>query len=51
MKFDKPSIPDQIALLRRGRLVALIDDWPLADPASMGFPENWRERAAWRVGG
>jgi len=35
----------------RERLVALIDDCPLADPASMGFPENWRVRAAWRVGG
>jgi len=35
----------------RERLVALIDGCPLADPASMGFPEGWRERTAWRVGG
>ena len=34
----------------RERLVALIDGCPLADPASMGFPEDWRERTAWRVG-
>ena len=31
------------------RLVALIDGCPLADPASMGFPADWRARAAWRV--
>jgi abortive infection bacteriophage resistance protein len=31
------------------RLVALIDSCPLADPASMGFPADWRARAAWRV--
>lgn len=35
----------------RARLVALIDGCPLADPASMGFPEGWRDRPAWRVGG
>jgi hypothetical protein len=53
MRFDKPStsITDQIVLLRRERLVTLIDCSPLADPASMGFPEDWRERTAWRVGG
>lgn len=31
------------------RLVALIDGCPLAAPASMGFPADWRARAAWRV--
>lgn len=31
------------------RLVALIDGCPLADPASMGFPADWRSRAAWKV--
>lgn len=31
------------------RLVALIDGCPLADPASMGFPADWRARAAWKV--
>ena len=35
----------------RERLVALIDGCPLANPASMGFPEGWRERTAWRVEG
>ena len=35
----------------RARLVALIDGCPLAEPSSMGFPEGWQERAAWRVGG
>ncbi len=33
----------------RGRLVALIDGCPQADPAAMGFPADWRARAAWRV--
>lgn len=31
------------------RLVALIDGCPLADPASMGFPADWRARAVWKV--
>ncbi|KAB6714676.1 Abi family protein [Roseobacter sp. TSBP12] len=31
------------------RLVALIDGCPRADPASMGFPADWRTRGAWRV--
>jgi len=35
----------------RARMVALIDGCPLADPASMGFPEGWRGRSAWRVEG
>jgi abortive infection bacteriophage resistance protein len=35
----------------RARLVALINGCPLADPARMGFPEGWRDRPAWRVGG
>lgn len=35
----------------RARLVALIDGCPLADPGNMGFPEGWRDRPAWRVGG
>ena len=30
-------------------LVTLIDNCPLADPASMGFPVDWRTRQAWRV--
>lgn len=34
----------------RGRLVALIDGSPQADTAAMGFPPDWRARAAWRVG-
>lgn len=33
----------------RKRVVELIDGCPLADPASMGFPEDWRTRPAWRV--
>jgi abortive infection bacteriophage resistance protein len=33
----------------RGRLVELIDGCPQADPAAMGFPADWRARAAWRV--
>ncbi|MEY5038835.1 MAG: hypothetical protein RL472_1941, partial [Pseudomonadota bacterium] len=33
----------------RKKLVALIDGCPKAEPALMGFPENWRARAAWRV--
>jgi abortive infection bacteriophage resistance protein len=33
----------------RGRLVELIDGCPQADPAAMGFPADWRTRAAWRV--
>jgi len=35
----------------RERVVALIDGCPLADPASMGFSEGWRDRPAWRVDG
>lgn len=31
------------------RLVALIDSCPLADPASMGFPADWRVRSVWKV--
>ena len=31
------------------RLVSLIDGCPLADPASMGFPADWRARAVWKV--
>jgi abortive infection bacteriophage resistance protein len=31
------------------RLVALIDGCPLADPASMGFPTDWRVRSVWKV--
>jgi abortive infection bacteriophage resistance protein len=31
------------------RLVALIDGCPLADPASMGFPADWRVRSVWKV--
>ncbi|MCL3881904.1 Abi family protein [Marivita sp. GX14005] len=33
----------------RSRVVALIDGCPLADPASMGFPDEWRTRPSWRV--
>jgi len=33
----------------RERIVALIEGCPLADPASMGFPEAWQGRPAWRV--
>lgn len=33
----------------RGRLVALIDSCPQAETAAMGFPADWRARAAWRV--
>jgi|GEM_PF-4950084 len=35
----------------RKRIVALIDECPLADPASMGFPEDWRTRTCWKVDG
>ena len=31
------------------RLFALIEGCPLADPASMGFPADWRARAAWKL--
>ena len=31
------------------RLVSLIDGCPLADPASMGFPADWRARAVWKA--
>lgn len=30
------------------RLVALIDGCPLADPAQMGFPADWRRRSFWQ---
>ncbi len=33
----------------RKRVVELIDGCPLVDPASMGFPEDWRARSSWRV--
>jgi abortive infection bacteriophage resistance protein len=33
----------------RKRIVELIDGCPLADPASMGFPVDWRTRPSWRV--
>jgi abortive infection bacteriophage resistance protein len=33
----------------RGRLVTLIDGCPQVDPVAMGFPADWRARAAWRV--
>ena len=33
----------------RKRVVELIDSCPLVDPASMGFPEDWRARPSWRV--
>lgn len=33
----------------RKRVVELIDDCPLIDPASMGFPEHWRTRPVWKV--
>jgi abortive infection bacteriophage resistance protein len=29
-------------------LIALMADYPLAEPATMGFPENWRTRPSWR---
>jgi len=35
----------------RKRLVQLIGACPLADPQSMGFPQDWRTRAAWGVEG
>jgi abortive infection bacteriophage resistance protein len=35
----------------RARVVALIDGCPLAQPAAMGFPSDWRTRPAWRVTG
>lgn len=35
----------------RERLVALIGTCPLANPESMGFPEDWKSRAIWRVEG
>jgi len=31
------------------RVVALIDGCALAEPTSMGFPERWQTRPAWRV--
>jgi len=31
------------------RLLELLDGCPLASPESMGFAEDWRDRAAWRV--
>ena len=31
------------------RVVDLIDGCPLADPSSMGFPEDWRTRPVWKV--
>lgn len=31
------------------RLVARLDSCPLADPASMGFPADWRASAAWKI--
>ena len=30
-------------------VIKLIDDCPLADPVSMGCPEGWRERPAWKI--
>ncbi|MCY4458888.1 MAG: Abi family protein [Albidovulum sp.] len=33
----------------KNRLVTLIDSFPIADPARMGFPVDWRTRQAWRV--
>ncbi|WP_339798104.1 Abi family protein [uncultured Hyphomonas sp.] len=33
----------------RRNLINLIDEYPLADTAAMGFPANWRDMAAWRV--
>jgi abortive infection bacteriophage resistance protein len=30
-------------------LVALLDEYPLAPPADMGFPANWRAMPAWRI--
>lgn len=34
----------------RQRVVELIEGCPQADPIQMGFPTDWRDRAAWRVG-
>jgi abortive infection bacteriophage resistance protein len=34
----------------RERLVALIDEYPLVDPADMGFPTDWKTRPSWKVG-
>ncbi len=31
----------------RERLESLVEDNPLADPESMGFPRNWRQRPIW----
>ena len=33
----------------RRRVVDLLDGCPQANPSSMGFPEDWRTRPAWRV--
>ncbi len=33
----------------RKRVVAIIDSCPLAAPANMGFPPDWRTRPAWRL--
>lgn len=33
----------------RRHLIELLDAHPLADPAAMGFPNDWRSRAAWRL--
>lgn len=32
-------------------LVSLLDEYPLAPPADMGFPTNWRAMPAWRIPG
>jgi abortive infection bacteriophage resistance protein len=34
----------------RERLVTLIDEYPLVDPADMGFPTDWKTRPSWKVG-
>ncbi|WP_170596170.1 hypothetical protein [Ruegeria arenilitoris] len=33
----------------RKRVIGLIDSYPLTDPASMGFPANWRTQPTWQV--
>lgn len=32
----------------RKHLMALMAEYPLADPAAMGFPDNWRSLPAWK---
>lgn len=34
----------------KGRLIDLIHQAPVADPAAMGFPADWSNRGFWRVG-